>query len=431
MWELSEGLRLNNVAVIDSQSHKGNFFNGPFGGYGAVNLNDNPQSNVAKSVFVVNPSTYTSFLPTFPVAPATPNDQGWFDIQTTGSAFSCPGILNCQSYLVGGGGSLNLRQSIASDSTITSEYVAESKSIARQQLFTELIADSTSLSLNAVLNNFVSNNTYGNIGKLATVRQQLGAHFVLGTVVTDSLVLLDSLLLEIQYSTYNVDSLIETDTSTAFVLQKSNALNQLKTISDNRTAITTSQHASYLNAASQAIITNNQVNAVIDPEVNHKSVNQFEAGMRSNGLAWVASQKASILNIASQCPYKGGEAVYRARLLLKAINDTTAFEDESVCLSQGVYRQNSITDNSLYIAEVTLIPNPASDILQVHWDQDKLTIHSISIYDSRMQLCLTLNSTKTDSPFNINIGTLAPGVYTVAFNSNINSVMYKKLIVIK
>jgi hypothetical protein len=153
--------------------------------------------------------------------------------------------------------------------------------------------------------------------------------------------------------------------------------------------------------------------------------------MRSNGSVWLENQKATLLNIASQCPYKGGEAVYRARMLLKAIQDTTSFDDKTVCLSQGIYRDAEVSSTHLKDADFKLVPNPASDYFQLQWDDAQISVKSISIYDSRMQKCMVLNTGKSNAQLNINIEALPPGVYTVALHRYNNSIVYKKLIVIR
>ncbi|MEZ5068735.1 MAG: hypothetical protein R2847_09700 [Bacteroidia bacterium] len=47
-----------------------------------------------------------------------------------------------------------------------------------------------------------------------------------------------------------------------------------------------------------------------------------------------------MLNIAEQCPYSGGKAVYMARGLVALFNDTIMYEDESNCLLQNMRLQN-------------------------------------------------------------------------------------------
>ena len=44
------------------------------------------------------------------------------------------------------------------------------------------------------------------------------------------------------------------------------------------------------------------------------------------------------LAIAQLCPYHGGAAVYTARFFVSFINDSMEYDDQTVCLQQGILR---------------------------------------------------------------------------------------------
>ena len=72
----------------------------------------------------------------------------------------------------------------------------------------------------------------------------------------------------------------------------------------------------------------------------------------------------SLLSIAYQCPYAGGEAVYQARALL---SEDLVYDDSTLCNSgsQQLIRQNSETGLSF-----TAYPNPGKDYVIVELEKE-------------------------------------------------------------
>ena len=48
-----------------------------------------------------------------------------------------------------------------------------------------------------------------------------------------------------------------------------------------------------------------------------------------------------VQTITQQCPFAGGTAVYRARGMYELINDSIVYDDDAVCLAQGLYRSSN------------------------------------------------------------------------------------------
>ena len=72
-----------------------------------------------------------------------------------------------------------------------------------------------------------------------------------------------------------------------------------------------------------------------------------------------------MFNIAQQCPYAGGPAVYIARGLLRVVNDSIEYFDDVVCLQYGIFRTANISVQSGE-PTIKLIPNPAANTLVMH-----------------------------------------------------------------
>ena len=83
----------------------------------------------------------------------------------------------------------------------------------------------------------------------------------------------------------------------------------------------------------------------------------------------------SLLSIAYQCPYAGGEAVYQARAML---SEDLVYDDSILCNggSQQLIRQNSETPPSF-----TAYPNPGKDYVVVELEQEANTDGILSLSD--------------------------------------------------
>jgi len=163
------GLYLNNTAVIDTQTHAGNMWTGVYNSnYGAWNENDSSLFNLTQSLFIVDPNLGASFNPNIPlgVNPGEPNDQGWF-LQDTGNTFNCAGYLLCEdmSSSLLQNGSVDLKEAIALDSILSTDFKEESKSIAKISLYENLQKDSLEYSSNPVLMQFLNDNANTTFGK--------------------------------------------------------------------------------------------------------------------------------------------------------------------------------------------------------------------------------------------------------------------------
>lgn len=91
-------------------------------------------------------------------------------------------------------------------------------------------------------------------------------------------------------------------------------------------------------------------------------------------------------NRASLCPALGGKAVFKARTLFRFLNDTISFDDDSLCVVQGVlYRQVQENENheGSITVDLSVYPNPSSGIINiefVEWNNDEYYV--LELYSS-------------------------------------------------
>ena len=127
-----------------------------FDSIGAWNQNVN---NILASEFIVNADTFE--------LPINPNS-GWFDV-ISGITYSCANTLVCSNITARESDGNTYAKAVVNDSNITTDFISEGKSIAKQYIFEQLKNDSTLLNSDTTLTNFFITNTDSTFGKLSSV----------------------------------------------------------------------------------------------------------------------------------------------------------------------------------------------------------------------------------------------------------------------
>lgn len=105
---------------------------------------------------------------------------------------------------------------------------------------------------------------------------------------------------------------------------------------------------------------NNTISTLDSFEDNESAVNRLVLTPIQNGsLKFTSSEKDELMNIANQCPFIGGMAVFSARSLLAVSNDTLAFDDEELC--QELEGRTASGERGRHLSGAfELFPNPAN-----------------------------------------------------------------------
>lgn len=85
--------------------------------------------------------------------------------------------------------------------------------------------------------------------------------------------------------------------------------------------------------------------------------------MISNDWSISETERLQIDQIASQCPYYGGDGVNRARALA-AIYRLDRYSDEEIC-NLALASRSSVNKNSA-LDKVSIYPNPVSDLITIN-----------------------------------------------------------------
>ncbi|MBL7928625.1 MAG: T9SS type A sorting domain-containing protein [Bacteroidia bacterium] len=434
MYDHYAGLYLNNVAVIDTQTHAGNRWLGTYSSnYGAVNMNDSTLNNLKASLFVIDPNLGSDYSPAIPTDTLDPpflvNDQGWIFF-FPGTPFTCTGQYACNAFIIGDGGSDDLKLRIADDETLTSEYIPESKTIAKQYLYEELKQDSVLLNSNPVFQLFMLQNVNANTGNLSKTKDAITSY---GNPADSMQILLseiDSLFLLFTDSIFKIDSLLFNNTNTNYLQLKTSLINQINALSNQRNNYMEQwrqDNAAYLN---NATVFNDAVNNGDDPITNQKMVNEHLITYLQGNKDSIQNAYPMLFSIAQQCPYKGGKAVYQARALVALFNDTIEYSDAAVCIQEGIYRY-AVAQPEAINPHVVIRPNPANETVEIILGRAEEGICRVAISNMLNERIQSMQFNCSEKKRSIDLNRLPPGIYSVRVDINNKCAITHKLIVIR
>jgi hypothetical protein len=174
-------------------------------------------------------------------------------------------------------------------------------------------------------------------------------------------------------------------------------------------------------------LTNNIINGDEQNEINSVAMNDLFMQLEEIHYSSIAEYYAELNAIAQQCPYYGGEAVYRARAALELINDSLVYNDDVNCLLYGIYRnaqQAAAENNDLAIL---VKPNPANDYINVRVVCEETDLFYAEIRDALGQIIYT-DKLKCNKENRINTKHFKPGIYTLLVKAKEGNRTYKIVI---
>jgi len=421
-----DGLYLNKVAVIDSQPHGGNRWFGPFTNYSALNLA--PAQLVLKSLFFIDPTAPSANFP-ISYSPA-----GWFQL-TSGTTFDCGKTTLCGSSPTSNYTSDELRELIASGAFQTDEYVNESRAIAEAYLYAELKVDSTLWINDSLYTAFIASNEDSVIGKLYEVEFNLDAAIQYDSIFNANIASIDSQTVAFENYISYIDSLAESGTPIAnYDSVREQTVNTMAFMAQTKQNIIIQQEAIRDNKLQDAKLINDIITSDELPQQNAQKINEIEiAFAEGNGsIDIVRNNYLNILNIAQQCPYAGGQSVFKARVLINLINDSVLYFDDDICLQSDIYRTgkvDSVRQNT--VNDIQVIPNPASNKVEIKLIGTQEGICLIKIKNSLGKIVVEKSFDCRQSNYVLNTTSYIQGVYSIELS--INNVQKKvvKLIIVK
>ncbi|MBK8848419.1 MAG: T9SS type A sorting domain-containing protein [Bacteroidetes bacterium] len=430
MWHHFNALRLNSVAVIDTQAHAGNTWNAKNlvvnGNWDAVNYNANSFTDLALSLFTVNQNSPGIYLPQTPIV--NPNNVGWFKLVLTGSEYGCASSTVCNEIDEDIPTSDELRLAIINDSALTVDFIEPSKVIAKQNLFGELSKDSIASNSNSSYEEFMAENTTEAIGKIynSKVAFAAGEEFTetdkIAYANADSLIELFCDSIHFLENNYSINSYQNLLSNRLYYINEINLLYALKNnlIETQKQKVQTDYNGAITNTAS--------VISIEIPIQNQKILNEIQIDLKQNGIDVLQNWQGSLQEIASMCPYIGGEAVYQARSYLSLNGDSLLYDDATICAANGIYK---IKSTSFENCGIHILPNPAKDQITIHTNLKTDEAISLEIKDVIGKLVLITNCKLNNGEAKISLEHINQGTFFINIGLK-NGMLYNgKIILIR
>jgi hypothetical protein len=170
------------------------------------------------------------------------------------------------------------------------------------------------------------------------------------------------------------------------------------------------------------------------PAANQQAINEYYLQTLAMGLQFLPpTLENKLRDIAAQCPYSGGHAVYRAQSILKTYNKDFVGNDCGIqamrSTPQRADEMNHEADEKVQLqeeSEVKVFPNPSSGLLTVLLPNSK---QSWQINLLNLQGQLVHASTQSAIKCTLDYSTVPPGVYLLQAKSQEKTI--SKLVILQ
>ena len=139
-----------------------------------------------------------------------------------------------------------------------------------------------------------------------------------------------------------------------------------------------------------------------------------------------------LTNVAQQCPYQYGPAVYHARAYLKACGDSTIYQNacEIVAPASSGSRLTNTHENAIEQLPVSVYPNPAKDEVIISIPAENLGNYKVELISLLGKT--TLSEKFNDKLHSLSLNGIEGGIYICRVTDENGTVLFNnKLVIIK
>lgn len=183
----------------------------------------------------------------------------------------------------------------------------------------------------------------------------------------------------------------------------------------------------FLSQLNTLLQTNSNINTTNLPESNEKIVNQIILNQLYQGyLVLNAQDRTTLINIASQCPLEGGDAVYRARGIIQFL-DNTEYNDTILCSPSTFNNANnrSVASDKIYIISDSQQKNVLLNIQNFDINEQ----YVFKIYDALGRLQLNYHISNPIESIDLNY--FNRGIYFIHLQNNNGESMNSSILIYK
>ena len=147
-------------------------------------------------------------------------------------------------------------------------------------------------------------------------------------------------------------------------------------------------------------------------ESNEKTLNELYFSTVGKGnYRLTPSQQTTVLNIANQCPYTGGEAVYRARAMRLLFEPEYQYSDSVVCGLQNIGWRKKANNPTKSAIQHWVIPNPTSGNVLLQLSDGVKEDTECKVYDIQGRVVSVVPVSAGVSQIHLSLKGLSYGVY--------------------
>ena len=140
------------------------------------------------------------------------------------------------------------------------------------------------------------------------------------------------------------------------------------------------------------------------------------------------SQVNAIYDIAWQCPFLGGPAVFSARVLYSMISDTI-FDDDLICIRQGIAPRMKDIEN--YLENSSIYPNPAKNSTTLLYQMPEGSAGELILFNSLGSVEVKYKLDSKQKEFLFDTSRLSNAVYYYSVNLSDEILSRGKLMLIR
>ncbi|MCX6272137.1 MAG: hypothetical protein NTU44_13145 [Bacteroidetes bacterium] len=423
------GLYYNKYCTTGPQKHQGNMWNGSY--YGNIGAKHEYDSNF----YYVNQNLYRVKLGQNFVPP-TWDPSIWFNISSDTSTYSCTYCPTPDSLPPHNTKYSELDYEIVNGLSVSEEFKSETRWLSSRYLFNKILSDTTSESINPVLQNFHDSIQNVSPGKFQKVDIESKQALNLEPI---NRLMLDSISRQVQYTLIEIsviDSLLRNTTDSSdrviLTLEKEMHINSLRYLFLQLSAISQGIKNVQESKINTVLAANGNLPSGEIYEQNEKYITDIYLNTVARGIFDLTEDQISLIaEVANQCPLAGGNAVYLARSLYALVHDTI-YDDKQLCYLAGIKNVKQNKEKANRSQSFKLFPNPAKDVVTIEWQNTSdefVKVEFITpIGQTYYQEIISLLSGKHE----INLSKWKTGVYQVCFQYANNKETYcDKLVIIK
>jgi len=301
--------------------------------------------------------------------------------------------------------------------------------MARQYLFQVLANNDSLLASDTLFQNFYNEMLVEAEGQLLEVERRFETYGKMDSTFVPMLQNIDSLINLYNYYIEHFDEMRDSIENLGINADALRELwyQQIENLDVTRVNIVMQHNAVISGEIYEGELTNNIINGDEQNEINSTLMNDLFMQLEEGNYTNLNEFYSQLLSIAEQCPYYGGEAVYRARAVLRLVNDSLIYNDDVNCLLYGIYRIG-VMDSTLTEEKIDVKPNPANNYIKVKVHCKENEVYDVEIINTIGQKVLN-TSLPCNKENNINISFLQQGIYTVTVKTNTKIQSFKLSII--